>query len=895
MVWRVDSLAAVIWRLAVIFALAVPIGVAAPAQAATGRGSSGDNSALGPTVATNVLAKIYQSANARLATGDLEGAVAAFNLIVDVGPGLTEAQFSKALATVLLNFSARETTLSGIRSLAARDATNPLNQVLLVLADPEMSSLRSDGALYVTASGAARLRAASAGIENYSPARNGQYIAAFIASGQQTGDARYPIRYVGFSQMVGNNGTIRLPQTNEAIAFGRLFILSVDDRRFAPYESALIQRFQNGLKSLEQNRPFIARMEERIDHVEAALQTSDPTQRMVAISELDQLRIELRSFITAYDKTVGEMKIIGDNVDAKADVRIAGNQHAIQEQQERIAKLRRVARALDADTANKRVALSAIQKQYMDKVAKINQVQAKINETQSQLGTLQTRLSQVQGQLTTKEQTSSGLEQAMNQHTAEIERLRTREAALRQQQEAAANLDDLKRQKAVAASQLVEIRTQVKAAQDQRRGDLTSLQQQQADMNAKLSALAADVKIGEAARQRAEATKRELDQLLARKAALENGMATEEAKLAGVREERSKLQHEVVSIHEQQQRSAANQARLSEAIGDRDRLQQQLADIREQQKDGLAERQKLAARMREIDFGRYYALVIGNDEYEMWPTLHTAVHDARDVADLLTRKYGFKTRLLTNATKAQILDAINAYVGELGATDNLLIYYAGHGILERGIGYWVPVNAAMPSSGGSAETDTFVAHEELIHAMQKMHAKQVMVLADSCFSGGLAAMALAPGAETMAYRMSPNIQTRGLRIIDKDGDIPVETVQGTVARPTNMPPKEFDAINYWAGLPARVVLTSGGLEPVADQIKPGDRNSIFATAVLTTLRRNSGLLKSIELTNAVQEQVVRAAGRAIHRRGAGGEMHVQTPTYNNLMGYSGQFLFVARN
>ena len=104
MMWRIDSLAAIVWRLAVIFALAVSIGVTAPAQAATGRGSSGDNSALGPTVATNVLAKIYQSANARLATGDLEGAVAAFNLIVDVGPGLTEAQFSRAFSDSPIKF-----------------------------------------------------------------------------------------------------------------------------------------------------------------------------------------------------------------------------------------------------------------------------------------------------------------------------------------------------------------------------------------------------------------------------------------------------------------------------------------------------------------------------------------------------------------------------------------------------------------------------------------------------------------------------------------------------------------------------------------------------------------------------------------------------------------------
>ena len=55
------------------------------------------------------------------------------------------------------------------------------------------------------------------------------------------------------------------------------------------------------------------------------------------------------------------------------------------------------------------------------------------------------------------------------------------------------------------------------------------------------------------------------------------------------------------------------------------------------------------------DLGRYHALVIGNNDYEHLPKLQTAVSDATARAELLRVKYGFKVKLLLNATRDQIL------------------------------------------------------------------------------------------------------------------------------------------------------------------------------------------------------------------------------------------------
>ena len=84
-----------------------------------------------------------------------------------------------------------------------------------------------------------------------------------------------------------------------------------------------------------------------------------------------------------------------------------------------------------------------------------------------------------------------------------------------------------------------------------------------------------------------------------------------------------------------------------------------------------------------LDTGRYHALVIGNNDYLKLPKLETAVADAEAVADLLTKRYGFAVQIMRNATRTDILRALNQYRAELTEEDNLLIYYAGHGSLDR--------------------------------------------------------------------------------------------------------------------------------------------------------------------------------------------------------------------
>jgi hypothetical protein len=85
---------------------------------------------------------------------------------------------------------------------------------------------------------------------------------------------------------------------------------------------------------------------------------------------------------------------------------------------------------------------------------------------------------------------------------------------------------------------------------------------------------------------------------------------------------------------------------------------------------------------------------------------------------------------------------------------------------------------------------------------------------------------------------------------------------------------------------ARVVLTSGGVQPVLDG--GGGDHSVFAAAFLAALRGNSGILESQRLAQKVTQQVaVSAAGASID----------QIPVYAPIRfaGHeAGDFFFVAR-
>jgi len=229
-----------------------------------------------------------------------------------------------------------------------------------------------------------------------------------------------------------------------------------------------------------------------------------------------------------------------------------------------------------------------------------------------------------------------------------------------------------------------------------------------------------------------------------------------------------------------------------------------------------------------LNFGGYYALVIGNNNYGGLENLQTAVSDARAIADVLSSRYGFEVQLLTNATRQAILSALNKYRERLGKDDNFLLYYAGHGKLDRANdrGHWLPVDA------DPNDPTNWISNTSLTDIINAMNAKHVMVIADSCYSGSLTrSVSTAMGSDAAS-----NLQEKWLRKM--------------------------------ITLRSRTVLTSGGLQPVLDS--GGGRHSIFASELLRALRGNEKVLEGPVLYSRVARRVKNAASRLGHQ---------QTPEY----------------
>ena len=235
----------------------------------------------------------------------------------------------------------------------------------------------------------------------------------------------------------------------------------------------------------------------------------------------------------------------------------------------------------------------------------------------------------------------------------------------------------------------------------------------------------------------------------------------------------------------------------------------------------------------DIDFGNYFALVIGNNNYEQLPSLTTAQNDAIAIGNVLGCDYGFRIKLLLDATRFDIISALNEYRRKLTKRDNLLIYYAGHGYLDRAgdEGYWLPVDA-----DANFEVN-WISNSSLTTFLKAIEAKHVLVVADSCYSGKMA---------------------RGLHIQART-------------------PSYYSRI---AKKRARSVLASGGLEPVLDE-GPQEDHSVFASALLQAFEDNQGTMDGTALFSKIRRQVMLDAD--------------QTPEYSDIRraGHEGgDFIFV---
>lgn len=230
--------------------------------------------------------------------------------------------------------------------------------------------------------------------------------------------------------------------------------------------------------------------------------------------------------------------------------------------------------------------------------------------------------------------------------------------------------------------------------------------------------------------------------------------------------------------------------------------------------------------LKQFPFGRYHALLIGNGDYANAPALRSPVHEVDAIGKLLEQKYGFRVVKLKNATRDHILKKLDDLDMELKESDNLLVYYTGHGAESAAKeGYWIPVDGENPASVNKNRTRLWVSSSELREKLSVMAPKHVLVVADSCYS-----------ARFLQFR-------------------------GAFSSAAGLPPAAYlDNFGKLYAAKSRTALTSGGLAPVIEP-NDGSNMSLFAKAFVQFLERNRDPVPSVQIFSGIAMDVLNGTSR----------------------------------
>jgi len=159
-------------------------------------------------------------------------------------------------------------------------------------------------------------------------------------------------------------------------------------------------------------------------------------------------------------------------------------------------------------------------------------------------------------------------------------------------------------------------------------------------------------------------------------------------------------------------------------------------------------------------YSKSWAVVIGINTYENFPSLEYAVNDAKSIAIRL-KSMGFEVISLENeqATKQNIINVLKHQIPEkIGFEDRLVIFYAGHGAagkLPTGgeVGFIIPTDGKSVIDGQTleiiggelvvdeyeifAEKTDFISVEEIRDISDAVRAKHILYILDGCYSGFL--------------------------------------------------------------------------------------------------------------------------------------------------------------
>jgi len=311
------------------------------------------------------------------------------------------------------------------------------------------------------------------------------------------------------------------------------------------------------------------------------------------------------------------------------------------------------------------------------------------------------------------------------------------------------------------------------------------------------------------------------------------------------------------SLRETESRLAARESTIQNLLAEVENFKTNLLNIKTDQTNLFAMRSpNVPDRLpdtsriklpRKLKIGQYYALVIGNNNYEYLTDLQNARNDARAMHELLQKDYNFKSKLMLDVTRKELYEAATKLGKELQPEDLVLFYYAGHGYESDNESFWLPVETGNDRTSFQSQG---VSSSTVSKWIKLMPANHVLIIADSCYSGS--------GIEpTGGFKV---------RVDDLEKQLP-----------------------YFISSRSRTMLTSGGLAPVMDGDGEGGEHSVFTAELLRLLEENKGVLPGESMLSYLVERIkYNHAGIQVN----------QTPQFGMIQNAgheTGQFVFLHKN
>jgi hypothetical protein len=134
---------------------------------------------------------------------------------------------------------------------------------------------------------------------------------------------------------------------------------------------------------------------------------------------------------------------------------------------------------------------------------------------------------------------------------------------------------------------------------------------------------------------------------------------------------------------------------------------------------------------RITDHSKYYGLIIGIDHYA-----DESIPDAEKIYQAIVAHYIFEEEnifMLRDATRGELIQALDDLAHQVTSDDNLLIFYAGHGWWdeEANNGYW------LPSDADSHVKTNWFRNSALVDYLKEINTRHTLLIADACFGGSI--------------------------------------------------------------------------------------------------------------------------------------------------------------